>query len=45
VSNRQLVERVARLAGEIGRPVATADEARSILRVRPYAAAAETARP
>jgi 3-keto-5-aminohexanoate cleavage enzyme len=45
VSNRQLVERVARLAGEIGRPVATADEARGILRVRPYAAAAETVRP
>ena len=45
VSNRQLVERVARLAGEIGRPIATPDEARAILRVRPYAAAAETARP
>lgn len=35
VSNRQLVKRVARLAGEIGRPVATPDEAREILRVRP----------
>jgi 3-keto-5-aminohexanoate cleavage enzyme len=45
VSNRQLVERVARLAREIGRPVATPDEARAILRVRPYAAAAETTRP
>jgi 3-keto-5-aminohexanoate cleavage enzyme len=45
VSNRQLVERVVRLAREIGRPVATPDEAREILGVRPYAAAAETARP
>ena len=45
VSNRQLVERVARLAGEAGRPVATPDQAREILRVRPYAAAAETTRP
>ena len=44
-TNRQLVERVARIAREVGRPVATPDEARAILRVRPYAAAAETARP
>lgn len=29
--NAQLVERVVRLAGELGRPVATADEARRIL--------------
>ena len=44
-TNRQLVGRVARIAREVGRPVATPDEARAILRVRPYAAAAETARP
>jgi 3-keto-5-aminohexanoate cleavage enzyme len=31
VSNRQLVERVARIAGEIGRPAASPDEARAIL--------------
>ncbi|MGI9557214.1 MAG: 3-keto-5-aminohexanoate cleavage protein [Solirubrobacterales bacterium] len=30
-SNGQLVERVVRLAGEVGRPVATPDEAREIL--------------
>jgi 3-keto-5-aminohexanoate cleavage enzyme len=34
VSNRQLVERVARLAGEVGRRVATPNEARAILGVR-----------
>ena len=45
VSNRQLVERVARLAREVGRPIAAPAEARAILGVRPYAAAAETARP
>ena len=30
-SNAQLVERVARIAGEVGRQVATPDEARAIL--------------
>ncbi|EGO65196.1 3-keto-5-aminohexanoate cleavage protein [Acetonema longum] len=30
-SNAQLVERIARIAGELGRPVATPDEARAIL--------------
>ena len=30
-SNAQLVERIARLAGELGRPVATPDQARGIL--------------
>ena len=34
-SNAQLVERVVRLAGEIGREVATPDEARKILGIKP----------
>ncbi len=34
-SNAQLVERAARLATEIGRPVATPDQAREILGLRP----------
>ncbi len=33
-SNAQLVERLVRLAGELGRPVATPDEARAILSLR-----------
>jgi 3-keto-5-aminohexanoate cleavage enzyme len=33
-SNAQLVERVAGLAAELGRPVATPDEARELLRLR-----------
>ena len=32
-SNEQLVARVARLAGEVGRPIASPDEARAILRL------------
>jgi 3-keto-5-aminohexanoate cleavage enzyme len=45
-SNRQLVGRVARIAGEIGRPVATPAQAREILGVTgSYAAAADTSRP
>lgn len=35
-SNAQLVARVARLAGEVGRACSTPDEARRILRLRPY---------
>lgn len=34
-SNEQLVERVVRLADELGRPVATPDEARAILHLTP----------
>lgn len=34
-SNEQLVERVVRLADELGRPVATPDEARAILHLMP----------
>jgi 3-keto-5-aminohexanoate cleavage enzyme len=34
-SNAQLVERIVRIAGEIGRPVATPNQAREILGVRP----------
>ena len=30
-SNAQLVERLVRIAGEVGRPVATPDEARKLL--------------
>jgi 3-keto-5-aminohexanoate cleavage enzyme len=37
-SNAQLVQRVARLAEEAGRPVATPDEARTILRLAPRTA-------
>lgn len=33
-SNAQLVERMARIAKELGRPVATPDEAREILRIK-----------
>jgi 3-keto-5-aminohexanoate cleavage enzyme len=33
-SNAQLVERLVRIAGEIGRPIATPDEARAILGLR-----------
>ena len=33
-SNAQLVERIVRLAEELGRPVATPDEARKLLGVR-----------
>jgi 3-keto-5-aminohexanoate cleavage enzyme len=33
-SNAQLVERAVRLAAEIGRPVATPDQAREILGLR-----------
>lgn len=36
-SNAQLVARVVRLAAELGRPVASADEAREILRLDPVA--------
>lgn len=36
-SNAQLVARLARIAGEIGRPVATPDEARDILGIAPLA--------
>jgi 3-keto-5-aminohexanoate cleavage enzyme len=34
-TNEQLVERVVRLADELGRPVATPDEARRILQLTP----------
>ncbi len=34
-SNEQLVERVVRLANELGRPIATPDEARAILHLTP----------
>jgi 3-keto-5-aminohexanoate cleavage enzyme len=37
-SNAQLVARLVRIAGEIGRPVATPAEARQILGLRPFAA-------
>jgi 3-keto-5-aminohexanoate cleavage enzyme len=39
-SNAQLVERIVRLAEELGRPVATPDEARKLLGVRGHAPAA-----
>jgi 3-keto-5-aminohexanoate cleavage enzyme len=37
--NEELVARVARVAGELGRPIATPDEARTILRVGSASAA------
>ena len=37
--NEELVARVVRIAGELGRPVATPDQARAILRLRTAAAA------
>jgi 3-keto-5-aminohexanoate cleavage enzyme len=37
-SNAQLVARLVRIAGEIGRPVASPDEARAILSLQPLAA-------
>jgi 3-keto-5-aminohexanoate cleavage enzyme len=36
-SNAQLVERMARMARELGRPVATPDQARALLGIRPRA--------
>ena len=33
-SNAQLVERLVRIAGEIGRPIATPDDARTMLGIR-----------
>jgi 3-keto-5-aminohexanoate cleavage enzyme len=33
-SNAQLVARVARLAGELGRPLATSDQVRALLQLR-----------
>ena len=41
-SNAQLVERVARLSRELGREVATPDEARAILGLKPRVAAARS---
>jgi 3-keto-5-aminohexanoate cleavage enzyme len=38
-TNAELVARVVRIAGEMGRPVATPDEARSLLRLRSLAGA------
>jgi 3-keto-5-aminohexanoate cleavage enzyme len=38
--NEELVERVARISGELGRPVATPEEARRILRLPGNTAAA-----
>jgi 3-keto-5-aminohexanoate cleavage enzyme len=34
-SNGELVEKVVRLANELGRPIATSDEAREILGLKP----------
>jgi 3-keto-5-aminohexanoate cleavage enzyme len=39
-SNAQLVARLARIAGEIGRPLATSDQARSMLGLKPLGSAA-----
>jgi 3-keto-5-aminohexanoate cleavage enzyme len=39
-SNEELVARVARIAGELGRPLATPDEARAILGLTGIPAAA-----
>jgi 3-keto-5-aminohexanoate cleavage enzyme len=41
-SNAQLVERVVRLAGEIGRPVASPAEARALVGVRSMPSASMT---
>jgi 3-keto-5-aminohexanoate cleavage enzyme len=41
-TNEELVARIVRIAAEIGRPVATPDQARSILRLPPVTAVAST---
>jgi 3-keto-5-aminohexanoate cleavage enzyme len=44
-SNAQLVERVVRLSRELGREIASPDQAREILQLNPRRVPRETARP
>lgn len=44
-SNAQLVERLVRIAGEIGRPIATPAEARTMLGLQPFVPAPEAVAP